>query len=91
MPATPFMEAHYFAHDCFLAPDQLIRAAHLLGDLPGEIIQPLQDLLCPPATSARLAAVWPAAQRVIVPGAGHDVHHPDVFQALRAAIARLTS
>ena len=89
LPASPFMEAHYFAHDCFLEPDQLIRDAGKLADIPGTIIQPLQDLLCPPATSARLAAAWPKAKRIIVPGAGHSVGHPEVFAALKQAIADL--
>lgn len=89
LPATPFMEAHYFANACFLGPDQLIRNASRLAAIPGEIIQPLQDLLCPPATSARLAGSWPAARLTTVPGAGHGVHHPEVFAALRAAIDRL--
>jgi proline iminopeptidase len=91
LPATPFMEAHYFANDCFLAPDQIMRDLGRLAEIPAEIIQPLQDLLCPPMTSARLCAHWPAARLHIVPGAGHGVQHPEVFAALRAAIARLTS
>jgi proline iminopeptidase len=91
LPATPFMEAHYFAHDCFLAPDQIVRDTGNLADIPAEIIQPLQDLLCPPAASARLVAGWPAARLLIVPGAGHSVHHPEVFAALREAIGRLLS
>jgi len=91
LPGTPFMEAHYFAHDCYLAPDQLIRDAHRLAGIPGTLIQPLQDLLCPPATSARLAAAWLGVERIVVPGAGHNVHHPSVFTALREAIARRIS
>ena len=27
LPATPFMEAHYFANDCFMQPNQLLREA----------------------------------------------------------------
>ncbi len=88
-PATPFMEAHYFAHDCFLAPGQLLRDAGRLKGIPGEIIQPLQDLLCPPATSARLAAAWQDARVITVPAAGHSLSHPPVFQACKTALARL--
>jgi proline iminopeptidase len=83
------MEAHYFAHDCFLAPNQLLRDAGCLKGIPGEIIQPLQDLLCPPATSARLAAAWPDARVTIVAAAGHSLSHPPVFQACKTALARL--
>ena len=89
LPASPFMEAQYFAHDCFLEPDQLIRDAGRLADIPGTILQPLQDLLCPPATSARLAAVWPRARRLVIPGAGHSASHPEVFAALKQAVAQM--
>ncbi len=88
-PATPFMEAHYFAQGCFLTPDQLIRDAGRLSGIPAEIIQPLQDMLCPPATSARLATAWPGARVTVVPGAGHSLMHPPVFEACKAALARL--
>jgi proline iminopeptidase len=89
LPASPFMEAHYFAHDCFLEPDQLIRDVGRLAEIPGTILQPLQDLLCPPATSARLAAAWPKAKRLVIPGAGHSVGHPEVFAALKQAVAEM--
>ncbi|MDX1654316.1 MAG: prolyl aminopeptidase, partial [Candidatus Competibacteraceae bacterium] len=32
------IECHYFSHDSFLAPDQLLRDAHRLADIPGYII-----------------------------------------------------
>ena len=89
LPATPFMEAHYFAHDCFLAPDQLLRDLPVIRHLPAVLVQARHDLLCPPATTARLAADWPAARIVMVEGAGHGMDHPEVFAALRAAIAAL--
>ena len=88
-PATPFMEAHYFANDCFLAPGQLVGNAGRLAGIPGEIIQPLQDLLCPPATSALLAAAWPGVRVTTVPAAGHALSHPPVFEVCKIALARL--
>src|SRR6267142_82990 len=39
LPATPFMEAHYFANDCFMTPDQLMREAGKLEGIPGIIVQ----------------------------------------------------
>ena len=56
LPATPFMEAHYFANDCFMQPDQLLAEAGKLKGIPGIIVQGRYDLLCPPATSHALAA-----------------------------------
>ena len=59
LPATPFMEAHYFQNDCFMRPDQLLAEAGKLAGIPGIIVQGRYDLLCPPATSHALGAVWP--------------------------------
>ena len=56
LPATPFMEAHYFANDSFMTPNQLLREAGRLKDIPGIIVQGRYDLLCPPATSHALGA-----------------------------------
>lgn len=89
LPATPFMEAHYFSQGCFLADDALIRGAGSLSGLPGIIVQARLDLLCPPATSARLAAAWPDARVESVEAAGHSLGHPTVFEALRAAVQEL--
>lgn len=87
LAASPFMEAHYFAHDCFLQPDQLMRDAHRLDGIPGIIVQGRYDLLCPPATSHALAARWPNAEIRIVPGAGHSLYDPGVRGAVKLAIA----
>lgn len=89
LPSTPFMEAHYFSHACFLEPDQLLREAGRLADIPGVLVQGRYDLLCPPATSAALAAAWPAARVEMVEGAGHGLDEPGVREAVTRAIAAL--
>ncbi|MEH2482913.1 proline iminopeptidase [Nitrobacteraceae bacterium AZCC 2146] len=91
LPATPFMEAHYFQHDCFMRPGQLLAEAGRLQDIPGIIVQGRFDFLCPPATSHALAAQWPAAEIRIVEGAGHSLYDPGVRDAVMKAIADLAS
>jgi proline iminopeptidase len=86
LPATPFMEAHYFSNDCFLAPDQLMRAAGRLKGIPGIIVQGRYDLLCPPMTAHALATAWLDARVHAVDGAGHSLHDPGVAEAVRVAI-----
>ncbi len=88
-PPSAFMEAHYFSNDCFLAPNQLLDEAHRLGGIPGIIVQGQYDLLCPPSTSAALAARWPDARIVTVPAAGHLLGEPGVTDAVKAAISEL--
>ncbi len=51
LPATPFMEAHYFINDSFMTENQLLRNAGRLEGIPGIIVQGRYDLLCPPETS----------------------------------------
>jgi proline iminopeptidase len=91
LPATPFMEAHYFLHDCFLPPGALLNGAPRLGSLPGLIVQARYDLLCPPITAHRLAQSWPGARIVMVEAAGHSLAHPGVARAVGEAIVALTS
>jgi proline iminopeptidase len=90
-PATPFMEAHYFAHDCFMRPGQLLAEANKLQGIPGVIVQGRYDLLCPPTTSYALAAVWVDAELRIVQGAGHSLYDPGVRDAVMRAIADMAS
>ena len=91
LPATPFMEAHYFANDCFMKPNQLLDDAQKLKGIPGIIVQGRYDLLCPPATSYALAARWPDAELRIVPGAGHTLYDPGIRDAVMKAIADVAS
>jgi proline iminopeptidase len=91
LPATPFMEAHYFAHDCFMQPGQLLANADRLKDIPGIVVQGRYDLLCPPSTSHALKAAWPKAEIRIVEGAGHSLYDPGIRDAVMKAIADLAS
>jgi proline iminopeptidase len=91
LPTTPFMEAHYFANDCFMRPDQLLDDAGKLAGIPGIIVQGRYDLLCPPATSQALAERWTDAQMRIVEGAGHTLYDPGVRDAVMRAIADMAS
>ena len=91
LPATPFLEAHYFRRECFLAPGKLLAEAGRIAEIPGIIIQGRYDLLCPPATSFALAAAWPQAQIRIVEGAGHAMTEPGVTEAMIAALGELAA
>lgn len=91
LPATPFMEAHYFQNDCFMRPGQLLQEAGKLEGIPGIIVQGRYDLLCPPATSGALAKVWHDAEIRVVEGAGHMLYDPGVRDAVMRAIADAAS
>ena len=91
LPATPFMEAHYFANNSFMTPNQLMAEAGRLAGIPGIIVQGRYDLLCPPAISHALAAVWREAEIRFVEGAGHNLYDPGVRDAVMKAIADMAS
>jgi proline iminopeptidase len=91
LPATPFMEAHYFQNDCFMKPDHLLTEAGRLKEIPGIIVQGRYDLLCPPAGSHALSAVWPDSEVRLVEAAGHSLYNSGVRDAVMRAIADLAS
>ena len=91
LPATPFMEAYYFHNDCFMKPGQLLADAGKLAGIPGLIVQGRYDLLCPPASSHALQAMWPGSEVRMVEGAGHSLYDPGVRDAVMKAIADLAS
>lgn len=91
LPATPFMEAHYFRNDCFMKPGQLLDQAARLNRIPGLIVQGRYDLLCPPATSHALRARWPESEIRMVEGAGHSLYDPGIRDAVMRAISDLAS
>jgi proline iminopeptidase len=91
LPSTPFMEAHYFQNDCFMKPNQLLAEAGQLEKIPGIVVQGRYDLLCPPATSHALSAVWPGSEVRLVEGAGHTLYDPGVRDAVMKAISDMAS
>jgi proline iminopeptidase len=91
LPTTPFMEAHYFQHECFMKPNQLLAEAGKLKGIPGIMVQGRYDLLCPPATSHALAALWTESEVRHVEGAGHSLYDPGIRNAVMKAIADMAS
>jgi proline iminopeptidase len=91
LPATPFMEAHYFQNNCFMRPGQLLAEAGRLEGIPGIIVQGRYDLLCPPSVSHALAAAWAGCEVRCVEDAGHSLYDPGVRDAVMKAIADLAS
>ncbi|MCU0764744.1 MAG: alpha/beta fold hydrolase, partial [Burkholderiaceae bacterium] len=78
------LEAHYFSHQCFLAPEQLLVDLHRIRHLPASIVHGRYDMVCPIASADELARAWPGARYEVVPDGGHSVWEPPV----RAAVIR---
>ena len=75
------IEAHYFRHNAFLAPGQLLRDIGRIRHLPGVIVQGRYDIICPPRSAWDLACAWPEATLEMVV-AGHSANEPATTDAL---------
>jgi len=80
--ARCLIATHYFRHQCFLEPDQLLNNAEVLQDIPGILVHGRFDCLCPLENSHRLRTVWTNAQLFIVREAGHSATEPAMIDAL---------
>ena len=87
LPVSPFVEAHYFQHGCFMAPGQLLAGAGRLVGIPGIIVQGRYDLLCPPSTSHALAKAWPDAELRVIEAAGHSLYDAGIRDAVTKAMS----
>ncbi|MBC7413797.1 MAG: prolyl aminopeptidase [Herminiimonas sp.] len=76
------LEAHYFLHDGFMEPDQLLRNVGQIAHLPVVIIQGRYDVVCPPVSAFRLHQAWPQARLQMIDAAGHAAFEPDTARAL---------
>ncbi|WP_018867627.1 MULTISPECIES: prolyl aminopeptidase [unclassified Thioalkalivibrio] len=85
------LECHYFMHDTFLEPDQLLRDAGRLTGIPGTLVHGRYDVVCPVNQAVALHRAWPQAQLEIVPDAGHSAAEPGILRRLVAATDRLAA
>ena len=65
------IEISYIAQGCYLKPDQLLKNAHRLRQIPLTIIQGQLDFVTPPAAAHALHAALPHSQLLLIPTAGH--------------------
>jgi len=85
------IECHYFVHQAFLRPDQLLHDAHRLAGIPGVIVQGRYDIICPLRSAWDLHRAWPAADLQIILDAGHAAFEPGIRAALVAATDRFAA
>ncbi len=79
------IECHYFVNHAFLEPDQLLRDADRLRDIPGVIVHGRYDIVCPADQALALHRAWPRAELKLIPDAGHAASEPGILDALLAA------
>ena len=83
------LENHYFLHNAWIKPGQLLANAHKLKGIPVTIIHGRYDLVCPAASAEALAVAVSHARLTMVPAAGHAATEKGIATALRMVIERL--
>jgi proline iminopeptidase len=76
------IECHYFMHQAFLRPNQLLEDAARLTGIPGVIVQGRYDLICPMVSAWQLHHAWQGSELMVIPDAGHSATEPGIRQAL---------
>jgi proline iminopeptidase len=85
------IECHYFVHQAFLRPGQLLEDAPRLAGIPGVIVHGRYDLICPFENAWALHRAWPGSELVVVPDAGHAASEPGIRSTLVAATDRFAT
>jgi proline iminopeptidase len=85
------IECHYFRHDAFLRPNQLLEDAPRLAGIPGVIVHGRYDVICPLENAWELHRAWPGSELLIVPDAGHSAAEPATRSRLVEATDRFAA
>ncbi len=76
------IECHYFTHNSFLEPDQLLRDVHRIRHIPAVIVQGRYDVVCPMRSAWDLHRAWPEAALHVIPDAGHGASEAGILRRL---------
>jgi proline iminopeptidase len=82
------IEAHYFTHGIFMAPNTLLDNVSRVRRVPAVIVQGRYDAVCPIVTADDLHRAWPEAEYIVVPDAGHSAWEPGICAELVKATER---
>ncbi|MFN3819735.1 prolyl aminopeptidase [Blastomonas sp.] len=82
------IETHYFVNACWLEPEQLLRNASRLTDIPGTIVHGRYDMPCPAHYAWALHKALPHMDFHLVEGAGHAYSEPGILDRLIEATDR---
>lgn len=83
------IECHYFLHNCFLEPNQIIRNMHHISEIPGIIVHGRYDMVCSLDNAWELQKMWPNSELNIIRDAGHSACEIGIIDALIRATKTL--
>lgn len=85
------IEAHYFVHEVIRPEQSLLSRIDVIRNIPATIIHGRYDVICPIRTAHRLHQLWPEAEYVVVPDAGHSALDPALRSRLIEATEKMKS
>ncbi len=91
-PATPSLarlEAHYFAHRCFIPENYIINKIPILRDIPCTVVQGRFDMCTPPTNAYELARGYGHQLNLKWVNSGHLRTDPEMQNALQETINSL--
>ncbi len=76
------IEAHFFKHEIIPDAQSILTKIDRIRSIPASIVQGRYDIICPIDSANRLHQVWPEADYVVVPDAGHSALDPTMRSRL---------
>jgi proline iminopeptidase len=83
------IETHYFHHQLFLKPNQLLNEVHKIRHIPAVLVHGRYDMCCPFVGAWRLHRAWPEAKLIMTPDSGHSAFEPGNLSVLVQAMDNL--
>jgi proline iminopeptidase len=62
---------HHWAHDCFLAPNEILDGMGRLTEIPAVLVHGRYDVSGPVDTAWKITRAWPGSQLIVLDDAGH--------------------
>jgi proline iminopeptidase len=84
------LENHYFYHDAWLKPNQILNDAHKLKNIPITLIHGRYDVICPLNSSFELKKLLPHVKLIVVKESGHAIIRRETRRSIKKVIRRLT-
>jgi pimeloyl-ACP methyl ester carboxylesterase len=83
--AIATIENHYFAHDCWIKEDQILKNLSALKHIPITMIHGRYDMICPFSNAYTVKEILPHAKLIIIPTGGHGSPKSSSLRVRRAA------
>lgn len=83
------IECHYFRNNLIEAKDSLLKKVDRFRHIPSTIIHGRYDMICPIIYAHQLHNMWPEADYIVVPDAGHSADEPAIRSRLIEATENL--